>query len=69
MISIAKKKAEERLAAVQKSQKAALNEQEERVSKVRANTARLKAMRLAKEEEDSKNPPPAKATRKRAKPK
>lgn len=49
MISIAKMKAEERLAAVQKSQKAALSEQEEKALKVRENTARLKAQRLAKE--------------------
>ncbi|SNZ21240.1 hypothetical protein [Cohaesibacter gelatinilyticus] len=49
MISIVKKKAEERLAAIQKAQQAILNEQEEQASEVRKNTARLKAQRLARE--------------------
>ncbi|SFP21790.1 hypothetical protein SAMN04488056_1336 [Cohaesibacter marisflavi] len=52
MISIARSKAEARLAAVQKSQKEAISEQEERAFKTRENISRLRALRLAKESED-----------------
>ncbi len=52
MVSISKTKAAERLAAVQKSQKAALSEAEEEALKVRENMARLKALRIAREAAD-----------------
>ena len=52
MISIARSKAEARLAAVQKSQEEAISEQEERALKTRENISRLRALRLAKESED-----------------
>ncbi len=52
MTSIARSKAESRLAAIQKSQKEAMNEQEERTLKTRENISRLRALRLAKESED-----------------
>ena len=52
MTSIARSKAEARLAAAQKSQKEAMNEQEERTLKTRENISRLRALRLAKESED-----------------
>ncbi|SNZ19120.1 hypothetical protein SAMN06265368_2200 [Cohaesibacter gelatinilyticus] len=52
MVSISKTKAAKRLAAVQKSKKAALSETEEEALKVRENMARLKALRLAKEAAD-----------------
>ena len=60
MVSISKMKAEERLAAIQKSQKAALSEHEEETLKTRQNTARLRAQRLAKENADQKSPTPKK---------
>ncbi|WP_319412676.1 transcriptional regulator [uncultured Cohaesibacter sp.] len=52
MTSIARTKAEARLAAVQKSQKEVISEQEERTLKNRENISRLRALRLAKESVD-----------------
>ena len=49
MISISRTRAENRFAAIEKSQKKALGVQEEATNKVRENTARLKKLRLAKE--------------------
>lgn len=54
MISISRTRAENRFAAIEKSQKKALNEQEEKKLMVSENTARLKALRLAKEADELK---------------
>lgn len=49
MISISRKRAENRFAAIEESQKKALSEQEELALKVSEKTARLKTLRLVKE--------------------
>lgn len=49
MISISRTRAENRFAAIEKSQQKALNEQEEKALKISENTLRLKALRLAAE--------------------
>ena len=67
MNSIARTKAEARLAAIQKSQKEVLSEQEEQTRKTRENITRLKALRLAKESEDHKQSAAAKPVRRRPK--
>nr|WP_319514533.1 hypothetical protein [uncultured Cohaesibacter sp.] len=63
--SIARTKAEARLAAIQKSQKEVLNEQEEKALKTRENISRLKALRIAKERKDLMHAANAKTARKR----
>ena len=67
MTSIARSKAEARLAAVQKSQEEAISEQEERPLKTRENISRLRALRLAKESEDLKGNVTKSPVRKRQK--
>lgn len=52
MISAARTRAEKRFASMEKRQKRALSEQEEIAQAVAAKTARLKALRLAKEIND-----------------
>lgn len=52
MISISRTRAENRFAAIEKSQQKALDEQQEKAQKISENTARLKALRLAKEATD-----------------
>lgn len=52
MLSISKSRAKERFAEIEKSQKIALNEREEKTLKVNEKTSRLKALRLAKEASD-----------------
>lgn len=60
-------RAEDRLAAISKAQKEALNEREARAAAISKNTARLKALRLAKEAADLAEKPAKKpAARKRA---
>jgi hypothetical protein len=49
LISIARTRAEERFATIEKRQQAALSEQEEAARKISENTARLRALRLAKD--------------------
>lgn len=49
MISISKTRAETRFDAIEKRQQVVLSEQEETARAVSANTARLKALRLARE--------------------
>ncbi|PLW76889.1 transcriptional regulator [Cohaesibacter celericrescens] len=67
MTSVSKTRAQARFAAIEKSQKNALNEREEKALKISENTARLKALRLAKAAEDNAKPAIKKATpRKRA---
>lgn len=57
MISISRTRAENRFAAIEKSQQKAINEQEEKALRISENTARLKALRLAKEAADlAENP-------------
>nr|WP_321980893.1 hypothetical protein [uncultured Cohaesibacter sp.] len=63
--SIARTKAEARLAAIQKSQKEVLNEQEEKALKTRENISRLKALRIAKKRKDLMHAANAKTARKR----
>ena len=52
MISILRTKPEERFAALERTKKVALSEKQEEEKKLSENTARLKALRLAKEEAD-----------------
>lgn len=52
MISILRTRAEERFAALERTKKVALSEKQEEEKKTSENTARLKALRLAKEELD-----------------
>ena len=52
MVSASRLRAENRFAAIEKRQKKVLSEQEEAVRAVNENTARLKALRLAKEAKD-----------------
>lgn len=53
MISIARTRAQEHFAAIEKRQQAALSEQEEAAFKISEKTARLRALRLAR---DTKKP-------------
>jgi len=67
MISISRTRAESRFAAIEKRQKEVLTEQEETSRRISENTARLKALRLAKEASDLANSSPKKTgTKKRA---
>lgn len=67
MISILRTRAENRFAAIEKSQQKAINEQEEKARKVSENTARLKALRLAKEAKDlAAGSPKSAGTKKRS---
>ena len=52
MISALRTRAENRFAALEKRQLKVLSEQEEAERSINENTARLKALRLAKEAED-----------------
>jgi len=69
IVSTSRTRAEDRLAAISKIQKETLNERETRAAAISKNTARLKALRLAKEAEDlaekpAKKPSPRKRTAK-----
>lgn len=66
MISISRTRAENRFAAIEKRQQAVLNEREEAARALSANTARLKALRLAKEAADLANTPAKKSSSKKA---
>ena len=66
MISISRTRAENRFAAIEKRQKEVLTEQEETARMVSENTARLKALRLAKEANDLANSPPKKTGAKKS---
>ncbi|WP_415155230.1 hypothetical protein [Maritalea sp.] len=56
MISILRTRAEERFAAIERTKKVTLSERQEKEMKTSENTARLKALRLAKEtQERTKN--------------
>ncbi|SDR01509.1 hypothetical protein [Pseudovibrio sp. Tun.PSC04-5.I4] len=57
MLSISKTRAKDRFAAIEKSQKKALDEGEEKAMKVSEKTSRLKAIRLAKETLDKEQSP------------
>jgi len=65
MISILRTRAEERFAALERTKKVALSERQEEEKKTSENTARLKALRLAKEEQDRAEADKPKAARKR----
>lgn len=52
MINAARSRAEQRFEQIQKRQQKALNEQQQIADDRRAKSARLKAMRLAKEADD-----------------
>lgn len=66
MISAARTRAENHFTAIEKRQKKALSEQEAAAVAVSENTARLKALRLAKEAEDLAEKPVKPAAKKRA---
>jgi hypothetical protein len=56
VISILRTRAEERFAAIERTKKVTLSERQEKEMKTSENTARLKALRLAKEtQERTKN--------------
>jgi len=57
MISISRTRAEGRFAAIEKRQQAGLSAQEETARAISEKTARLKALRLAKEATDLANKP------------
>lgn len=66
-MSTSRTRAEDRLAAISKIQKETLNEREAKAAAISKNTARLKALRLAKEAEDlAKKPAKKPSPRKRA---
>ena len=65
-ISVSRTRAENRFAAIEKRQQKVLSEQEETARAISENTARLKALRLAKEAKDLADGP-VKKIRKKAK--
>lgn len=60
MINISRAHAENRFAAIERLRKETLSEQEEMARKIRKNTARLKALRLARDTADLTDSPPKK---------
>lgn len=67
MISAARTRAESNFAALEKRQQKVLSEQEEAARAVSENTARLKALRLAKEAQDRAEKKSAKPARRKKK--
>lgn len=65
MASQLRTKAEERFAAIEKARQTILSEHEEAAQKIAENTARLRALRLAKEAKDLAESPEKKTVAKK----
>jgi hypothetical protein len=65
MISISRQRSEDRFAAIERYKQKALSEKREETQRIAEKTARLKALRLAREAEERAAPAPKKAARRK----